>query len=173
MKWFVRFVKSQFKKPWFFKFAFNVSPMYRRSVGRIISVSKDLHKVKIKIPINYKNRNYMGAIFGGSLFSATDPIMMIQLVQILGEDYVVWDKSASIRYKIPVREKVYASFEFEKSEIDVIKEHIATHQEMDLTKQVLIQNTTSKVYAEVTKVIYIADKHYFLEKRKKRNKSKN
>ncbi|WP_025742345.1 DUF4442 domain-containing protein [Aquimarina pacifica] len=170
MKWFLSFVKSQFKNPWFFKYAFNFSPMYRRSVGRIISVSDDLHKVKIKIPINYKNRNYMGAVFGGSLFSATDPILMIQLVQILGKEYVVWDKSASIRYKIPVREKVYANFEFDETEILAIKKCIAENKEMDLTKLILIQNENSKVYAEVTKVIYIADKHYYSEKRKKRKK---
>ena len=72
-----------------FKHGFNISPMYRRTTARIIYISEDLKEVKIKIPLSYKNKNYVGAIFGGSMFSATDPIYMIQLMQILGEDYVV------------------------------------------------------------------------------------
>ena len=69
--------------------------MYRRSTGKVIKVSEDLLFVKIKIPISYKNRNFVGSIFGGSLFSATDPLFMIQLMNILGDNYVVWDKDAT------------------------------------------------------------------------------
>ncbi|GAA4112075.1 DUF4442 domain-containing protein [Aquimarina addita] len=169
MKWFVNFIKTQFKNPWFFKWAFNISPMYRRSVGRILSVSKDLHIVKIKIPLNYKNRNYAGSIFGGSLFSATDPILMIQLIQILGDDYVVWDKEATIKYKIPAREKVYAIFKLETQEITEIKELVSEQNEIDFIKKINIQNKSSKVYAEVTKVMYIAKKTHYLEKMKRRS----
>ncbi len=86
------------KQSTIFKYGFNISPMYRRSTGKIIEVSEDLFNIKVKIPIGYKNKNYVGSIFGGSLFSATDPIFMIQLMNILGNDYVVWDKSANIKF---------------------------------------------------------------------------
>ena len=79
------FLKRFFSEAALFKYGFNISPMYRRSVGRIVFVSSDLHEVFVKIPLNYKNRNYVGAIFGGSMFSATDPIYMIQLMNILGD----------------------------------------------------------------------------------------
>jgi len=164
----LNFVKPFFKKPWFFKLAFNVSPMYRRSVGKITSVSKDLHRVAIQIPINYKNRNYAGSIFGGSLFSATDPIMMIQLLQILGNNYVVWDKEARIRYKIPAREKVSAVFQFEPDEILKMKEDVKENGEVDWIKVILIVNGEGQVFAEVTKVIYVASKEHYKEKIKKR-----
>ena len=61
-----------------YKYGFNWSPMYRRSTARITSVSEDLLDIKIRLPLNYKNRNFMGTIFGGSMFSAVDPIPMIQ-----------------------------------------------------------------------------------------------
>ncbi len=92
-----------FKQHTIFKYGFNISPMYRRSTGRIIEVSEDLLKARVKIPISYKNKNYVGSIFGGSLFSATDPVFMIQLMNILGNDYVVWDKSAEIKFKRPAK----------------------------------------------------------------------
>ena len=63
-----------------FKYGFNFSPMYRRSTGRITTVSKDLMNIQIKLPISYKNRNYVNSIFGGSLFSSVDPIPMVQLM---------------------------------------------------------------------------------------------
>ena len=78
-----------------FKYGFNYSPMYKRSTGKIYFVSEDLMTIKVKIPISWKNRNYANSIFGGSMFSAVDPIYMVQLLNILGEDYVVWDKSAN------------------------------------------------------------------------------
>jgi len=95
------FLNRYFKKATLFKVGFNLSPMYKRSCGKISFASEDLHVVKIKIPLSYKNKNYVGSIFGGSLFAATDPIYMIQLMQILGKDYVVWDKKTDIKFKRP------------------------------------------------------------------------
>ena len=120
------FLKQFFSEAVLFKHGFNISPMYRRSVGKIISVSNNLHEVTVKIPLNYKNKNYVGAIFGGSMFSATDPIYMIQLMNILGDDYVVWDKAAEIKYKRPARENVFAKFTFSEDEINQIKEDVST-----------------------------------------------
>src|SRR6478609_274408 len=112
------FLNRYFDKATIFKVLFNISPMYRRSCGKIIFASEDLHVVKIKIPLSYKNKNYVGSIFGGSLFAATDPIYMIQLMQILGKEYVVWDKKTDIRFKRPAYENAFASFEFTSLEIE-------------------------------------------------------
>lgn len=154
-----------------FKYGFNFSPMYRRSVGRINEVSKDLHTVKLEIPLNYKNRNYVGTIFGGSLFAATDPIYMIQLIQILGDDYVVWDKAATIKYKRPAKEKAYVVFQFSNEEIQDIKSKVNLNNEIDIVKQVNITNKDGVVYAELDKIIYVAYKRYYKKKLRDKKKS--
>lgn len=159
-----------FSKPFLFKHGFNWSPMYRRSTGRVYAVSEDLLDVKIKIPLNYKNRNYVGSIFGGSLSSATDPIYMIQLVQVLGKEFVVWDKAATIRFKRPARETAYANFLFTPAEIDSIKKDVADQKEFDIQKEVEITNKSgSIVFASLHKTIYIADKKFYKNKRKLKN----
>ena len=84
-----------------FRYGFNLSPMYRRSTARIRTVSEDFLEIKIKLPISYKNRNNVNTIFGGSMFAAVDPVPMVQLMELLGKDYVVWDKSAEIFFKRP------------------------------------------------------------------------
>ena len=60
-------------------------------------------EVRVKIPLNWKTRNGVGTIFGGSLYAAVDPIYMTMLIKLLGPDYLVWDKSAAIRFLKPGR----------------------------------------------------------------------
>lgn len=157
-----------------FKYGFNLSPMYRRSTGRIIKVSEDIMNVTIKIPISYKNKNYVNSIFGGSLFSSVDPIPMVQLINILGEEYVVWDKSAEIYFKKPAKENVYADFSYDKKEIEDIINNVISENEIEIEKHTLITNKDkSIVFCEVKKTIYIASKAFYkkkLELRKQKTK---
>lgn len=102
-----KIAKRYFTDAQIYKYGFNWSPMYRRTTGRVIEVSEDGYYVKIKIPLSLKNKNYMGSIFGGSLFSATDPIYMIQLINILKDDYVVWEKPHHTIQASRKRNRVY------------------------------------------------------------------
>ncbi|OJJ23951.1 DUF4442 domain-containing protein [marine bacterium AO1-C] len=149
-----------------FKYGFNISPMYRRSTGRIVNVSRDLLKISMKLPISYKNRNYANSIFGGSMFSAVDPIPMVQLMNILGDAYIVWDKSAEIHFKRPAKTHLYANFEYTPAELADIKAQVQQNQEIEIIKTTqLTDKTQEKVYCEVKKTIYIADKAYYKQKR--------
>ena len=158
-----------FKKKVLFKYGFNLSPMYRRSTGRIVEVSEDLLSIKIKLPLTYKNRNYVNSIFGGSMFSAVDPIPMVQLINLLGDDYVVWDKSAEIFFKRPAREDLYADFNYTFQEIEEIKDKVAKENEVEIIKTTLLKDKGNRnTYCEVKKVLYIASKEFYKEKRKKK-----
>ncbi len=151
-----------------YKYGFNFSPMYRRTTAKIIDVSEDLTYVQIRLPISWKNRNYMNTVFGGSMFSAVDPIPMVQLVNILPNEYIVWDKSASIRFKKPARENLYAEFRFSKDEIDDIKKRVAEENEIEIKKTTLLTSKDRKTtFCEIDKVIYIADKAFYKGKKRK------
>lgn len=167
----VKFLKKFMSDATIYKHGFNLSPMYRRTTARVIDVSKDLHYVKIKIPLSYKNKNYVGSIFGGSMFSATDPIYMVQLINILGSNYVVWDKSACIQFKRPASEAAYATFEFSKAEVEAIKQQVVQKNEISIQKNVSIISNEGSIFAEVEKIIYIANKQFYKEKKKKRTTS--
>lgn len=161
--------KKFIKEHTLFKYGFNLSPMYRRSTGRIMAVSPDLLKIKVKLPISYKNRNYVNSIFGGSLFSAVDPIPMVQLMNLIGEDYVVWDKSAEIKFLRPAKETLYADFHFTNEELEQIKKEVADKNEIEIIKATRLTNKSGNItFCEVKKVIYVADKIFYKSKRKKR-----
>ena len=53
---------------------FNLFPAYRGTGGRVTYISHDWKRVKIKLPLNWRTRNYVGTIYGGSLYGAVDPI---------------------------------------------------------------------------------------------------
>ena len=156
------------RKDKLFKYGFNLSPMYRRSTARIIRVSKDLLSVQIKLPISYKNKNYVNSIFGGSLFSAVDPIPMVQLINLIGNGYVVWDKSAKIYFRKPAKENLFAEFVFTNVEIDEIKNRVKTENEIEIVKSTSLTNKEETiVYCEVKKTIYIAKKSFYNKKKEK------
>ncbi len=103
------------------------------------------------------------------MFSAVDPIPMVQLMNLIGDDYVVWDKSAEIFFKRPAREDLYAEFTFTPDEIQKIKQQVADSKEVDFVKATHLTNKDKTIiYCEVKKTIYVAEKEYHKEKLRKR-----
>ncbi|MEO0733301.1 MAG: DUF4442 domain-containing protein [Bacteroidota bacterium] len=151
-----------------FKHGFNFSPMYRRTTARITEVSDDLLRVRIRLPISWRNRNYVGTIFGGSMAAATDPIAMVQLINLLGDDYVVWDKAGTIRFRRPAKENLYAEFTYGEAELADIRRRVAETDEITIEKETrLTDQAGTTVYAEVSKTLYVANKAFYRAKRKK------
>lgn len=147
-----------------FKHGFNVSPMYRRTTGRIVSVSEDLGVVELSIPLSWRNRNYVGTMFGGSMLSATDPILMVQLINLLGDEFVVWDKSVQLRFRRPARTEVKATFSFSEDELEQIRKTCREQGEMELNKEIELRDRAGEVVARGTKTLYVADKAFRAKK---------
>ena len=166
-------VSKFIRKSQVLKYGMNLSPMYRRTTAKVIYISEDFKEIKIKLPYSYKNANYVNTIFGGSMFSAVDPFPMTQLMNLIGEDYVVWDKAAEIFFRRPAKEDLFADFIYTDEEIDEIKKKAQDQNEFEIIKSTKLTNKDkSIVYCEIKKRVYIADKVFFKEKRKKRENIK-
>ena len=101
--------------------AFNFFPAYRGTGARITYIAADWREIRIRLPLTLRTRNYVGTIFGGSMYGAVDPIYMVMLIQTLGPGYVVWDKAASIRFRRPGRATLHARFTLDDAELDAIR----------------------------------------------------
>ncbi|HEX2620800.1 MAG TPA: DUF4442 domain-containing protein [Phototrophicaceae bacterium] len=134
---------------------FNIFPAYWSTGAVITYISADWRAIKIKLPLKLRTRNYVGTIFGGSIYSAVDPIYMIMLIRLLGSDYVVWDKSASIRFKKPGRSTLYASFKLDDEELATIRQLLTEQPSIDRTYTIELTDKEGVVHATVEKVIYI------------------
>ena len=140
------------------RWKFNFFPAYRGSGARLTYISDDYHEIRVKIPLNWRTRNYVGTIYGGSMYSGIDPIYMLMLIKILGGGYVVWDKAAMIRFKRPGKETLFAEFLLMQEEIDEIKAKLETEKSIDRIYNVELADKNGKVHALIEKTLYIAKK---------------
>jgi len=81
-------VKSTSFKMRLLAIVFNYSPIYHRTGGRAIFIVEDSSDVHIRLKLGWGTKTYTRVMFGGSMASATDPIYMIQLMRLLGKDYL-------------------------------------------------------------------------------------
>ena len=139
--------------------------MYKNTGGKLIKVSDDLHYIKIQLLFNYKTRNYVGTIYGGHMYSSVDGIYVIQLIHILGDNYIVWDKSAKIKFKRPANKTLFADFKISDKLIEQIKNDIVKDKKKDYNLFVNLTDINGNIYAQVEKVIYIASKEYYKSKK--------
>jgi acyl-coenzyme A thioesterase PaaI-like protein len=137
------------------RWGFNLFPAYRGTGGRITYIASDFHEARVRLPLNWRTRNYVGTIFGGSLYGAVDPLYMILLIKILGPDYTVWDKAATIRFLKPGRSTLYARFVIEEEEIQTIRRLLETAPSIDRVYRVDLTDAAGVVHAAVEKTIYI------------------
>ena len=121
-------------------------------------IADDWHEVRVKLPLNWRTRNYVGTLYGGSIYGAIDPIYMLMLMKILGPGYTVWDKAAKIRFRKPGRDTLLADFRLDADEIDEIKGLAASETSIDRTYKVELKDIDGTVHAEIEKTIYIARK---------------
>ena len=142
--------------------------MYKNTGGKLIKVSDDLHYIKIQLLFNYKTRNYVGTIYGGHMYSSVDGIYVIQLIHILGDNYIVWDKSAKIKFKRPANKTLFADFKISDELIEQIKNDIVKDKKKDYNLFVNLTDENGNIYAQVEKVIYIASKEYYKSKKQNR-----
>ena len=140
------------------RWMFNIFPAYRGSGARVMYIASDFREVRIRLRLSWRSRNAVGTIFGGSMYASVDPIYMIMLMKCLGRDYVVWDKSASIRFRKPGRSTLYATFRLDDAELDAIRSATSTGNPVDRTYNVDLTDADGVVHASVEKIIYVRRK---------------
>jgi hypothetical protein len=149
-----------FLKPFIYKWLFNLSPAYRGSGARVMNISDDFHEVKIQLKLSWKTKNHMGMIWGGSLYSALDPMYGVMLHKILGDKFHVVDKSAAIQFKRPGLQDLYAHFKIDKEEIEKIKHKLKGNCKLDRVYTIDLKDKNDVVYASCEKMVHIRHKKF-------------
>jgi len=145
-------------RPTLFRLGLNWFPAYRATGGRLLHVSADLRHIVVRLPLTLRTRNGAGTTFGGSLYSATDPIFALLLAMNLGRDYIVWDKAASIRYRRPGRGELFADFRISEDDIVAVREAVAREGRCDRHFRVEFRDAKGLVHAEINKTVYVGSR---------------
>ncbi len=140
------------------RIAFNFFPAVWASGGKYTYVSDDMRELHLKLPLNLRSRNYIGTIFGGSMFSATDPMFFMMLIKNL-PGYIIWDKASSIRYKKPGRDTLYAKAKITQEDLDDITEELKSRDKLDRVFTLDLIDEAGDVCATIEKTIHIRKKH--------------
>jgi len=133
-------------------------PPYLGAGVRVTELADDFKTVRVEMPLRFYNRNYVGTHFGGSLYSMCDPFYMLMLINILGPEYIVWDKAATIRFKRPGKGVVKAVFQLSDEQIAAIKAAADTQGKVEPQFQVTVTDSDGNVVAEIDKLLYVRKK---------------
>src|SRR5689334_16392771 len=111
LKNFSQFREMDFKRlPRLYKLL-NFYPPFLGAGIRVKEVNKDKTRFVAEMKLRWYNKNAAGTHFGGSLYSMCDPFYILIIHSYFGDNYIFWDKSGNIQYKIPARGTVNAVFE--------------------------------------------------------------
>ena len=142
-----------------FRLLLNLYPPYFFTRTKVKSFSRDWKECVVELKRSILNRNYVGTIFGGAMFAATDPFYMLMLIRIMGiREYVIWDKAATIEYLLPARSTL--RFHFVIRDADLAK----IHQDLESLGKSLPQfevegvDREGKTCVRVHKTLYVKKK---------------
>lgn len=136
------------------RLAFNFYPCYRRTGARVTYVARDYSEVHIKLPLNWRTRGYWGTMFGGSMYGAIDPVLLVMLARRLGPDYIVWDKAATIDFRRPGRETLFARFRVGDGEIAELRRALAQEPKLERSYELELTDAAGIVHAAFTKTLH-------------------
>lgn len=136
----------------------NIWPPFLGAGIRVKRLSPDWKEIDVEMKLHRWNANYVGTHYGGSLYSMADPFFMVMLIENLGKDYIVWDKSASIRFRKPGRGTVFANFRLSEEQVHEIKQAVNSETKIERTFTVEVKDESGTVIAQVEKLLHIRRK---------------
>ena len=148
--------KKKFKKN--MRLLMNLWPPFLGAGIRVTRLDADWRAVGVEMKLRWWNRNYVGTHYGGSLYSMADPFYMVMLIENLGRDYVVWDKSASIRFRRPGRGTVRAEFRLTEAQVKEIKQALKNEEKIEREFVVEVKDAQGEEVAEVKKLLHFRKK---------------
>ncbi len=125
------------------------------------TIHKDFKGAEIKVNRSLFTLNFGKAIFGGTIYSATDPFYAMLFGQIFRyKNYkvTVWLKSASIQFLKPARTDLYFTIR--------ITDEIIAEAEKELNhKSVFIKTYSIELYSKSNELYAIAKNEIYIKKK--------
>ena len=144
------------KRPfWLLRLAMNLWPPYLGAGIRVRRIAADFREIVVEMPLRLRNRGYFGTHFGGSLYAMTDPFFALMVLHNLPDDYVVWDKAASIEFLAPGRSRMRARFVLTGEDLERIVRLTAGGDKHLHLFNVDVVDDEGLVVAKVEKIVYV------------------
>jgi len=136
----------------------NLYPPYLGAGIHVDNITEDWRQIDVSMQLRWYNRNVVRTHFGGSLYSMVDPHLMLMLMQLLGEKYIVWDKSAEIDFIRPGKGKVFATLKISDEDLKNIYDGVERRGKFLPKFEVKIVDKVGKTVCRIIKTLYIRKK---------------
>ena len=146
------------KKLFKYKKLINLYPPFLGAGIRIKEYSKEGNSYLVEMKLRWYNRNVAGTHFGGSLYSMCDPFFVFSAYSHFGDDYIIWDKSASIEYVRPGIGTVRALFVIPLDRLEEMKAEVDQEGTKTFHFETEILDLKNRVVSKISKEIYIKKK---------------
>lgn len=154
MRIFARMVVSENMLKWAMRF---YPPLFFQRIW-VIKFDKGFTGVHVKISKSFLNVNYNRTIFGGTIFSASDPFFALLFDQILqrrGLKCRVWLRSAEIRYLKPGATNLYFTISLSDEQIKEAETILITEGKFVKAYPMNIFSSEGLLCATVINEVYI------------------
>lgn len=136
----------------------NIYGPYLGAGVRVAHIADDFSEIRVSMKLRWYNRNIVGTHFGGSLYSMVDPHLMLMLMKLLGPDYLVWDKSATIEFVRPGTGTVTAVISIDEATLQTIRETVALKRKYQPEFNIEVVDQQDKLVCLVKKGLYVRKK---------------
>lgn len=144
--------------PRLLRYALNIYPPYLGAGVKVDYIARDWREIRVSMKLRWYNRNAVGTHFGGSLYSMVDPHLMLMLIQLLGRDYIVWDKSATIDFVRPGRGRVFSRLIIAEQDTATICKQLESENKVLPEFNIAVLDENNKAVAKVKKILYVRRK---------------
>ncbi len=138
----------------------NLYPPYLGAGVKVTYISEDWKELHVSMSLRWFNRNAVGTHFGGSLYSMIDPHLMLLLMQLLGKEYLVWDKSADIEFIKASKKKVTSVLKVSNEDLKIIRRNTNNGEKYFSNFIVEIRDEDNDLVVRVKKTIYVRRKQH-------------
>jgi len=138
-----------------YRIGFNLFPAYRGTGARITHIEPDWSEIRVKLPLTWRTKNYVGVTFGGSMYGAVDPLYMMMLLRRLDDEYVVWDKEARIEFEKPGRDTLYATCRITDEELAAVEAELRGQESTERVYTTRLVDEEGVAHATVRKTVYV------------------
>ncbi len=154
MRIFARMIVSENMLKWAMRF---YPPLFFQRIW-VIKFDKGFTGVHVKISKSFLNVNYNRTIFGGTIFSASDPFFALLFDQILqrrGLKCRVWLRRAEIRYLKPGATNLYFTISLSEQQIKEAETILITEGKFVKAYPMNIFSSEGLLCATVINEVYI------------------
>ena len=136
----------------------NLYPPYLGAGVKVTHIGEGYRELHVTMKLSWYNKNIVGTHFGGSIYSMTDPLYMLMIMNILGKEYYVWDRAADIQFIKASKKKLRAFFKLSKLDIAKIIAATAAGKKHFVSFPVDVIDSDNALIAKVNKTLYIRKK---------------